>query len=616
MVSPIIGGDSKSSTNQKQDPGSISRINPKSDDAPSPGANDDQELFSPYGSPLPPPDDAPFSPMEDFREEMRKKKKEEKRKLKEEKKRKKKEEWERMMKELEESRKLLSKMKEEKEEEMKKKQDDEELKKEMKKQDDDDGMKNEQDEERRKKKEDEERKNINEDEMKRKEEEHCQNPRTAFGMKGRKGSKAHFASDSPPESPPTRSPVGGKRSQWGRKTPPVTIIESSSSNEDIPENESSSSPSSSSSSSQESRVSTSSDDESSSSTTVEEIKKDDEELSEKMKDVKITNSIEELQKENAKMKVQLQLIQEKLDAIHAQACFDNDKELLHSNKDMKKQVKKMKDPKEVQELAQELIPDNPENKIIETLPGKYPSIILKILTSVCKIRRLERQLEAFESCRKLSKTHASTSEQEMQVFYDFYNQEIRRLDEEMDNFKAHYYNTIKSWYKKTNQFKESNPTFLEDLFLIGSRNKRTEKQKIQDFLNTMFPSIYGCTNFNQQLRSWIEEAKNKYEAGPKNNEKIWSYKKWKPISINDAEKKLDEYEEERRKDIQHEQAKRKEKKLKRKKFNKDVQKWKRMKNEAYKKHEHEFEESDDDIKFPIITRKFSNNDKYSKLPNP
>ena len=86
-------------------------------------------------------------------------------------------------------------------------------------------------------------------------------------------------------------------------------------------------------------------------------------------------------------------------------------------------------------------------------------------------------------------------------------------------------------------------------------------------------------------------------------------------TINDAEKKLDEYEEERRKDIQHEQAKRKEKKLKKKKFNKDVQKWKRMKNEAYKKHEHD-EESDDDIKFPIITRKFSNNDKYSKLPNP
>ena len=293
-------------------------------------------------------------------------------------------------------------------------------------------------------------------------------------------------------------------------------------------------------------------------------------------------------RENREMKLELQLIKERLDERHAQACIEGDQEFLQSNKQLKKKVIKMKDPEEVRALAQELIPDSKDYATLLRLPGSYPAILLKVLATLCKIRRLERQLEAFESCKKLCRVKPSSHCQEMETFKKFYKKESQRLDNELKEFRAKYGKVIKSWYKATSSFKEENPNFIEDLFLIGSRGRSSEKKNIQSFFNKMFPSIYRSPAFEETINGWITEAKRKFNENPKKGDKIWDLEDWNPVSVSHAEEELNKIstlDDEEKERIQ----KKKEERRKKKEFEKKAQEWKKRKNEAYKRFEEEEE---------------------------
>ena len=435
-----LDGASSSSANNANNPDGASSSSANAINPDGASSSSDNPLYSPYVSPIlepiedPPSAIYPFAPREETileeiqeteeekrqreeeerrereeeekireeerkRKEEKKKRKEEKKKRKEEKKRKRKEEekkkqeeYERIMKELEESKRLLMQNQKEQEEKRRKEQE-ERLKREEEerlKREEEERLKREEEQRR---KEEEEKRRKEEEEQRRKEEEERKKRPVAL-----KGPKTSFASDSPPSHPL----YAAKRNPWGRKTPPQiqrssSSSSSSSSEDEEPKKDSSSSSSCSSDVEEVSNPSS--------------IQKDDEELAAMMREIidkdKRFELVQRALRENREMKLELQLIKERLDERHAQACIEGDQELLQSNKQLKKKVIKMKDPEEVRALAQELIPDSKDYATLLRLPGSYPAILLKVLATLCKIRRLERQLEAFESSPGTKQHHPS-----------------------------------------------------------------------------------------------------------------------------------------------------------------------------------------------------------------
>ena len=240
----------------------------------------------------------------------------------------------------------------------------------------------------------------------------------------------------PPAAEATQSPRFGGKGKIGRKSPgnkrPVFAISVSSS-----------SASSSSSSESEDEIETTTPE-----TTIQvSSSTSEEELVNSMKEIKI-KSKEQLYKEQqekrmAKMEATMQLILEKLDKKERKGIYEENKELVEETRAKKEIVQQVKEGGD-QEKLEETIPKSEERKIIEELPESQATKILQLLSQIIYLRRLEINLEGIENTKKVQKTYPNSHVDEMKTFRSFYEEQVKRVEEKMNDFQVHWRPQIES----------------------------------------------------------------------------------------------------------------------------------------------------------------------------
>ena len=371
---------------------------------------------------------------------------------------------------------------------------------------------------------------------------------------GRKSPRAQFVNSSTPSPDTTQHPSFGGKGVYGRKSPgnkrPIFTISVSSSS------------ASSSSSESEDEIETKSP-QITPKTTINicSSTSDEEELSNSLKEINIKSKEqmykEQQEKRMAKMEATMQLILEKLDKKERKGIYEEDKELVEKSrakKEIVQQVKEGGDQEKLEEIAQKTIPKSKERKIMEELPESQATKILQVLSQIIYLRRLEINLEGIENTKKLQNTYPNSHVDEMKTFRSFYEEQVKRVEEKMNDFQVQWRPQIESWYNKSKEFKEAHPTFINDLFLIGCKRQEEQKTKVGNFLKKFFPSVFPGDKFNKVVNGWVFQAETLKKNGNMNeNKNAWKKEEWEAVSKNKVLRKFDRWtnrqEKERIKDL-------------------------------------------------------------------
>ena len=288
---------------------------------------------------------------------------------------------------------------------------------------------------------------------------------------------------------------------------------------------------------------------------------DEEELSNSLKEINIKSKEqmykEQQEKRMAKMEATMQLILEKLDKKERKGIYEEDKELVEearTKKEIVQQVKEGGDQEKLEEIAQKTIPKSKERKIMEELPESQATKILQVLSQIIYLRRLEINLEGIENTKKLQNTYPNSHVDEMKTFRSFYEEQVKRVEEKMNDFQVQWRPQIESWYNKSKEFKEAHPTFINDLFLIGCKRQEEQKTKVGNFLKKFFPSVFPGDKFNKVVNGWVFQAETLKKNGNMNeNKNAWKKEEWEAVSKNKVLRKFDRWtnrqEKERIKDL-------------------------------------------------------------------
>ena len=121
---------------------------------------------------------------------------------------------------------------------------------------------------------------------------------------------------------------------------------------------------------------------------------------------------------------------------------------------------------------------------MEELPESQATKSLQVLSQIVYLRRLEINLEGIENTKKIQKTYPNSHVDEMITFRSFYEEQVKKVEEKMNDFQVQWRPQIESWYNK--EFKEAHPTFINDLFLIGCKRQQEPKTKVGNFIKRFF----------------------------------------------------------------------------------------------------------------------------------
>ena len=191
---------------------------------------------------------------------------------------------------------------------------------------------------------------------------------------------------------------------------------------------------------------------------------------------------------------------------------------------------------------------------MEELPESQATKILQVLAQIVYLRRLEINLEGIENTKKVQKTHPNSHVDEMKTFRGFYEEQVKRVEEKMNDFQVQWRPQIESWYNKSKEFKEAHPTFINDLFLIGSKRQEEQKTKVGNFLKKFFPSVSPDYNFQKIVDGWVFQAETLKKSDNINiNKNAWKNQEWEAVSKNKVLRRYDHWtqkqEKEREKDL-------------------------------------------------------------------
>ena len=167
---------------------------------------------------------------------------------------------------------------------------------------------------------------------------------------------------------------------------------------------------------------------------------------------------------------------------------------------------------------------------------------------------MEINLEGIENTKKLQNTYPNSHVDEMKTFRSFYEEQVKRVEEKMNDFQVQWRPQIESWYNKSKEFKEAHPTFINDLFLIGCKRQEEQKTKVGNFLKKFFPSVFPGDKFNKVVNGWVFQAETLKKNGNMNeNKNAWKKEEWEAVSKNKVLRKFDRWtnrqEKERIKDL-------------------------------------------------------------------
>ena len=247
----------------------------------------------------------------------------------------------------------------------------------------------------------------------------------------------------------------------------------------------------------------------------------------------------------AKMEATMQLILEKLDKKERKGIYEDDKELFEESrakKEIVQQVKEGGDQEKLEEIAQKTIPKSEERKIMEELPESQATKILQVLSQIIYLRRLEINLEGIENTKKFQKTYPNSHVDEMKTFRSFYEEQVKRVEEKMNDFQVQWRPQIESWFNKSKEFKKAHPTFINDLFLIGCKRHEEQKTKVGNFLKKFFPSVSPDDDFKKIVDGWVFQAETLKKSGNMNeNKNAWKKEEWEVVSKNKVLRKFDHW---------------------------------------------------------------------------
>ena len=125
----------------------------------------------------------------------------------------------------------------------------------------------------------------------------------------------------------------------------------------------------------------------------------------------------------------------------------------------------------------------------------------------------------------------------------------------MNDFQVQWRPQIESWYNKSKEFKEAHPTFINDLFLIGSKRQEEQKTKVGNFLKKFFPSVSPDYNFQKIVDGWVFDddfkkivdgwvfqAETLKKSGNMNeNKNAWKKEEWEAVSKNKVLRRYDHW---------------------------------------------------------------------------